>query len=83
MTSNQLHKTLDSIRLYCSEPVFKTRIERNKMIDGGILKVLTNDPVSEEDIAGLIKHIGYKPVFMRYARYNFINLGRVLSDLWR
>ena len=52
------NKTLDCTGLYCPEPVFRTRIELDKMKPGEILEVLADDPAAKEDIRSLIKRIG-------------------------
>ena len=50
--------TLDCIGLYCPEPVFRTRIELDKMEIGEVLEVIADDPAAEEDIKSLIKRLG-------------------------
>ena len=51
-------KTVDYVGLYCPEPVFRTRQEIDKLKVGEVLKIIADDPASEEDIPRLIKHIG-------------------------
>ena len=53
-------QTLDCIGLYCPEPVFRTRIELDKMKIGEILEVLADDPAAEEDIKSLVKRTGHE-----------------------
>ena len=53
------NKTLDCTGLYCPEPVFRTRIELDKMKSGEILDVLADDPAAKEDIKSLVKRIGH------------------------
>ena len=53
-------KTLDCTGLYCPEPVFRTRIELDKMKNGEILEVLADDPAAKEDIKSLVKRIGHE-----------------------
>lgn len=48
---------LDCIGLYCPEPVFKTRIEIDKMAKGQVLEVVADDPAAEGDIASLVKRL--------------------------
>ena len=55
-------RTLDCIGLYCPEPVFKTRIELDKMKVGEILNVLADDPAAEADIKSLVKNLGQELV---------------------
>jgi len=50
-------RTLDCIGLYCPEPVFRTRIELDKMNVGEVLEVLADDPAAEEDIKSLVKRL--------------------------
>lgn len=52
------NRNLDCIGLYCPEPVFRTRVELDKMAIGEILEVVTDDPAAEEDIKSLVKHTG-------------------------
>ena len=51
-------RILDCIGLYCPEPVFRTRIELDKMKIGEVLEVHTDDPAAEEDIKSLVKRTG-------------------------
>ncbi len=53
-------RTLDCIGLYCPEPVFRTRIEIDKLAVGQILEVLADDPAAEEDIKSLVKRLGQR-----------------------
>lgn len=50
-------RKLDCLGLYCPEPVFRTRIEIDKMQMGEILEVVADDPAAEMDIKSLIKNI--------------------------
>jgi tRNA 2-thiouridine synthesizing protein A len=52
--------TLDCVGLYCPEPVFRTRLELDKLDVGDILEVYADDPASEEDIKSLVKRLGHK-----------------------
>jgi tRNA 2-thiouridine synthesizing protein A len=51
-------RTLDCIGFYCPEPVFRTRIELDKMEVGEVLEVLADDPAAEADIRSLVKNLG-------------------------
>jgi TusA-related sulfurtransferase len=51
-------RTLDCIGLYCPEPVYRTRMEIDKMKTGEILEVLADDPAAESDIRSLTKRLG-------------------------
>ena len=50
-------RTLDCLGLYCPEPVFRTRIELDKMRIGEIMEVLADDPAAEADIKSLVKRL--------------------------
>ena len=50
--------TLDCVGLYCPEPVFRTRLELDKIAVGEVLEVFADDPASEEDIKSLVKRTG-------------------------
>lgn len=52
--------TLDCVGLYCPEPVYRTRLELDKLKVGDVLEVLADDPAAEEDIKSLVKHTGYE-----------------------
>lgn len=51
------NRTLDCLGLYCPEPVFRVRMELDKMKVGEILEVLADDPAAEEDIKSLCKRL--------------------------
>jgi len=53
-------RTLDCIGLYCPEPVFRTRIEIDKLAVGQILEVFADDPAAEEDIKSLVNRLGQR-----------------------
>ena len=59
-------RTLDCIGLYCPEPVYRTRIELDKMKIGEVLEILADDPAAEEDIKSLVKRIGYELLELHY-----------------
>lgn len=50
-------RTLDCLGLYCPEPVYRTRMELDKMKIGEIMEVLADDPAAEADIRSLVKHL--------------------------
>ena len=58
-TDSTTASTLDCVGLYCPEPVFRTRLELDKLDIGDILEVYADDPASEEDIKSLIKRLGH------------------------
>lgn len=56
--SNQ--KVLDATGLFCPEPVFRTKIEIEKMQVGETITVLANDPAAEDDISRWVTRNGHK-----------------------
>jgi len=48
-------KTIDVRGLFCPEPVFRTKIEMERLAIGDMLKIVSDDPESEEDIAKWVK----------------------------
>ena len=50
-------RTLDCLGLYCPEPVFRVRLELDKMKIGEVVEVLADDPAAEEDIQSLVKRL--------------------------
>jgi len=68
------NRTLDCTGLYCPEPVFRTRIELDKMKSGEILEVLADDPAAKEDIKSLVKRIGHELLELESqgSRFRFI-----------
>lgn len=57
---NSNMKTIDVRGLYCPEPVFRTKIEIEKLTIGDKLKVVSDDPESEEDISRWVKRSGHE-----------------------
>ena len=51
-------RILDTLGLYCPEPVFRTRQELDKLNVGLILELIADDPAAEADISSLVKNIG-------------------------
>lgn len=62
MTDNgeSFEKVIDVRGLYCPEPVFRTKIEIERLTIGDKLKVLSDDPESEEDISRWVKRTGHE-----------------------
>ncbi len=54
------HRKLDCLGLYCPEPVFRTRIEIDKLDVGQVLEVTADDLAAEEDIKRLVKRLGHQ-----------------------
>jgi tRNA 2-thiouridine synthesizing protein A len=46
--------------MFCPEPVFRTKIEMEKMTVGNILKIIADDPASEEDISRWVNRNGHQ-----------------------
>ena len=53
----KIDKKLDTLGLYCPEPVFKTRLALDEMDVGQTLEVVADDPAAESDIQNLVKHL--------------------------
>jgi len=58
--SDTLEKKLDATGLFCPEPVFRTKIEIEKMRVGEILTVSADDPAAEDDISRLVNRNGHE-----------------------
>jgi tRNA 2-thiouridine synthesizing protein A len=52
-------KIIDVRGLYCPEPVFRTKIEIEKLGIGHKLKIIADDPESEEDITKWAEKTGH------------------------
>lgn len=55
-------KTIDVRGLFCPEPVFRTKIEMDRLGVGSLLKVMADDPDAEEDISRWIQRNGHELV---------------------
>ena len=53
-------KTIDVRGLFCPEPVFRTKIEIDRLGVGNVLKVIADDPEAEEDISRWVKRNGHE-----------------------
>ena len=53
-------KTIDVRGLYCPEPVFRTKIEIERMTKGDTLRIVSDDPDSEEDISRWVNRNGHE-----------------------
>lgn len=53
-------KSIDVRGLYCPEPVFRTKMEIERLSIGDILKIVADDPESEEDISRWVKRNGHE-----------------------
>ena len=52
-------KIIDVRGLYCPEPVFRTKIEIEKLRIGDKLKIIADDPESEEDLTNWAEKTGH------------------------
>lgn len=58
-------KKLDCTGLFCPEPVFRTKIEIEKLQVGQELTVLADDPAAEEDVSRWVNRNGHKLLDMK------------------
>jgi len=56
---NLVNKVIDVRGLYCPEPVFRTKIEIEKLGIGDKIKIIADDPESEEDITRWAEKTGH------------------------
>ena len=57
-------KTLDATGLFCPEPVFRTKIEIEKIQVGQTLTVKADDPAAEDDISRWVTRNGHELITM-------------------
>jgi TusA-related sulfurtransferase len=60
--SEEISKTIDVRGLFCPEPVFRTKIEMDRLGVGSILKIVADDPDAEEDITRWVDRNGHELV---------------------
>lgn len=58
--SDSTDKVLDAVGLYCPEPVFRTKIEIERMQVGQTLAVSANDPAAKDDISRWVAKTGHE-----------------------
>lgn len=58
--SESPEKKLDATGLFCPEPVFRTKIEIEKMRVGEVLTVSADDPAAEDDISRWVNRNGHE-----------------------
>ena len=58
--SESSEKKLDATGLFCPEPVFRTKIEIERMQVGDILIVSADDPAAEDDISRWVTRNGHE-----------------------
>lgn len=51
--------------MFCPEPVFRTKIEMERMTVGSILKITADDPASEEDITRWVNRNGHQLIDLK------------------
>jgi len=64
-------KTIDARGLFCPEPVFRTKIEMERMATGDTLRVVSDDPDSEEDISRWVKRNGHELLSLNKNQQDF------------
>ena len=62
--SEPTEKKLDATGLFCPEPVFRTKIEIERMQVGETLIVSADDPAAEDDISRWVTRTGHELVKM-------------------
>jgi TusA-related sulfurtransferase len=62
--SESTEKKLDATGLFCPEPVFRTKIEIERMQVGETLTVSADDPAAEDDISRWVTRTGHELVNM-------------------
>ena len=55
-------KTLNTVGLFCPQPLFETRSGIDSIEVGQILEVLADDPAAEEDLKRFCKRTGHELV---------------------
>ena len=58
--SESTEKKLDATGLFCPEPVFRTKIEIERMQVGEIITVSADDPAAEDDISRWVTRSGHE-----------------------
>ncbi|MDF2421403.1 MAG: sulfurtransferase TusA family protein [Nitrosopumilus sp.] len=58
--SESAEKKLDATGLFCPEPVFRTKIEIERMQVGEIITVSADDPAAEDDISRWVSRNGHE-----------------------
>ena len=53
-------KTLDTVGLYCPQPLFQTRENLDSINIGEVLEVLADDPAAQEDLKRFCKRTGHE-----------------------
>jgi tRNA 2-thiouridine synthesizing protein A len=53
-------KVIDVRGLFCPEPVFRTKMEMERLHIGDRIKIVADDPASEEDISRWVNRNGHE-----------------------
>jgi tRNA 2-thiouridine synthesizing protein A len=61
------NKTIDVRGLFCPEPVFRTKMEMEKLHIGDRIKIVADDPASEEDISRWVNRNGHELLSLKRA----------------
>ena len=61
--TTKIDKKLDTVGLFCPEPVFRTRLALDEIEIGQTLEVVADDPAAESDIQSLVKHLEQELVY--------------------
>jgi len=58
-------KVIDVRGLFCPEPVFRTKMEMERLHIGDRIKIVADDPASEEDISRWVNRNGHELLSVR------------------
>jgi TusA-related sulfurtransferase len=58
--SESAEKKLDATGLFCPEPMFRTKIEVERMQVGDVIVVSADDPAAEDDISRWVNRNGHE-----------------------
>ena len=61
--TTKIDKKLDTVGLFCPEPVFRTRLALDEIEIGQTLEVVADDPAAESDIQSLVKYLEQELVY--------------------
>ncbi|MCK5631013.1 sulfurtransferase TusA family protein [Candidatus Bathyarchaeota archaeon] len=78
-TRRKPDRTLDCSGLFCPEPVYRTRLELDKMKTGETLEIWADDPAAKRDIQSLAKRLGIQVLSFKENDGKFIFLLKKLS----
>lgn len=58
-------RDLDATGLFCPEPVFRTKVEIERMEAGATIRVRADDPAAEEDISRWASRHGHEVLSLK------------------